>query len=118
MNLPSLERILPLSHGYESSLSALSMIVNDFDIVSVSVAPDETNPKLVIDADAMLPGSVTLQSLQAVAWRNAQVFQPCGAVESQKFPQCCPPETRGRNAPTLTCLPEPPCILIAKAPNH
>jgi len=52
------------------------MIVNDFDIVSVSVAPDETNPKLVIDADAMLPGSVTLQRLQAVAWRNPQVFLP------------------------------------------
>ncbi len=94
------------------------MIVNDFDIVSVSVAPDETNPKLVIDADAVLTGSIALQSLQAVAWRNPQVFKPCGAVESEKFPQCCPPETRRRNPPTLACLPEPPRFFIAKAPNH
>ncbi len=56
---------------YKSFLDRLSVITNDLHIVSVPFAPNEANPKLFIDADAVLPGPVTFQRLQTIAWGNA-----------------------------------------------
>jgi hypothetical protein len=50
------------------------VVINDFNIVGTVVSPHKTDPPLVVDANAVLARSVTSQSLQAVARRNAQVF--------------------------------------------
>ena len=43
------------------------MVVDDFDLMRVAVAPHETDPELVVDPNAVLPGAVTLKSFQLVA---------------------------------------------------
>jgi len=49
------------------------MIVHELDVVGVSVAPDETDPPLVVDPDRMLSAPVASKRFQAVAGRDAQV---------------------------------------------
>jgi hypothetical protein len=51
------------------------MIVGYFDIVGVFTLPAETNPPLVIDADAVLPDPAAFKHLQTVSWRNPQIQQ-------------------------------------------
>jgi len=55
------------------------MVVRDSNVISTVDVPDETNPPLVVYPNAVLPISVSFESLQAVAGRGAQVFQAhCG----------------------------------------
>jgi hypothetical protein len=57
------------------------MIIDDFDLVSVSVPPSETKTPLVVDPNAMVPLSFPLQSFQTIARRCSQIAQFCGAVQ-------------------------------------
>jgi hypothetical protein len=43
------------------------MIVRDFHVMCIAVRPSEAHPPLVVDADAVLPGAVSLELLQAVS---------------------------------------------------
>jgi hypothetical protein len=42
------------------------MIVHELDVVSVSVAPDETKPPLLVDPDRVLSAPIAAQRLQAI----------------------------------------------------
>jgi hypothetical protein len=54
------------------------MIVDDFDLESVAASPDEADPELVVDPDAMLATPVALECFETVAWQR-QIVQPaCG----------------------------------------
>jgi hypothetical protein len=61
------------------------MVVRNFNVVRPGF-PSETNPPLIIHANAVLSGSTTLQPLQAVAWRHAQVRQLDGGIQLQQLP--------------------------------
>jgi hypothetical protein len=43
------------------------MIIDNFDIQRFAVVPDETDPVLIVDADAVLPLAVAAQRLERVA---------------------------------------------------
>ena len=49
-----------------------SVIVNDFDVALFAVRPPETDPVLVIDPDAVLTESITLQHLQSITRRRPE----------------------------------------------
>ena len=49
--------------------AARSVVVDDLDVRGVPVLELETNPELVVDADAVLPGAIAGQFFQAVARR-------------------------------------------------
>ena len=49
---------------------SLVVIIDDFDIVSVVVAPYEADPPLRVDPDAVLAGAITAQGLEAIAWER------------------------------------------------
>ena len=51
----------------------LSVIVDDFDFHRTSVGPDETHPPLVVDANAVLTGTVAAQRFETMRWRRSQV---------------------------------------------
>ena len=51
------------------------MIIHDLDLVGVPITPDETNPPLVIDANAVLSGPVSRQRFQPVAGWHTQILQ-------------------------------------------
>src|SRR5207237_5639411 len=57
------------------AMPSSSVIVNDFDILGAVVAPHETYPPLIIDADRMLAPAVSLQGFKTIARRRAQVAQ-------------------------------------------
>jgi hypothetical protein len=51
-----------------------SVIVDDLDMVSVAVMPDETYPPLVIDPDAVLAAAVAAESLESVlGWQSQEL---------------------------------------------
>jgi hypothetical protein len=66
----------------------LSVVVNDFDIISISFSPPETDAPLVIDADAVLTVSIPRQLFKSVRWWAPQIFDTMSIVQHTQFPQC------------------------------
>src|SRR5271168_503415 len=62
-----------------------SVIIPDLHVVSVSIAPNETNTPLVVDADTVLSRAVTLQRMKPVSRRKIQIHQTFGRVQHQKL---------------------------------
>jgi hypothetical protein len=56
------------------------VVVRDLDLVRVAVSPDEADPKLVIDSNAMLPQAVSLESFQSIAGER-QISQALGLAQ-------------------------------------
>ena len=49
------------------------MIVDDFNILRTSIRPNEANAVLVVDSNAVLPGTHPLQGLETVARGSVHV---------------------------------------------
>lgn len=62
------------SHG------VLSMVVDDFDVRCVTIAPPEANPPLVVDSDCVLSFTAAFQRFQPVSRWNPQILQSAGPV--------------------------------------
>jgi hypothetical protein len=61
------------------------VVVRDFDIVRAILLPGETDPKLIVDADAELPCPVAAQRFQTIARRDAQTEQIAGCFQLIQF---------------------------------
>jgi hypothetical protein len=57
------------------------VVVRDFDFVGIAILPLETNPILLVDANAVLPAPATNEALQAVARRDRPLAKLPNAVE-------------------------------------
>src|SRR5687768_9142211 len=55
------------------------------DVVGMAVLPPETDPELLVDADAVLPGPVASRSLEAIPGGDAQLAQAANAIELVEF---------------------------------
>jgi hypothetical protein len=51
------------------------VVVRNLNLMSPIGLPDKANTVLIIDSDAMLAHSASLQSLQPITWRNAKIHQ-------------------------------------------
>ena len=51
------------------------MVIHNFHLMCIPVAPDETDPPLVIDPDAVLANAVAFQEFQPIARRRKQITQ-------------------------------------------
>jgi hypothetical protein len=81
-------RILCSVHGTRILLHLryeCSVVINNFDLVGVSIAPHETDPPLIVNANAVLTLSISVQRLQPVARRSGQVAQLRCAIELPQF---------------------------------
>jgi hypothetical protein len=67
-------------------MSISSVIVRDFDLKGISIAPGEADPPLVVDPDAMLPFAAPLQLFQAIARRHAKILERDRAMKDQELP--------------------------------
>src|SRR5260370_32692899 len=56
------------------------MIIYDLYLFCVAALPEETNPPLIIDGDAVLPFTISLESLQPIRWRQAQILESGGGI--------------------------------------
>jgi hypothetical protein len=61
------------------------VVVHDLYSLRPDGSPAKANAVLIVDADAVLAGTVALQSLEAVAWRNPEVVEPTGDLELSEF---------------------------------
>jgi len=52
----------------------LLMIICDFNIIRIAIAPFETYPPLVVDSYAVLAFPATFQSLKLITRRNSQII--------------------------------------------
>jgi hypothetical protein len=57
------------------------MIIHDFDIVGIAIAPDKADAPLVVDANAVLPFPITSQRFQVIARRRPQIAKFRGDVQ-------------------------------------
>ena len=65
------------------------MVVDDLDVPGFAITPYETDPPLVVDANAVLLFPITSQALQAVARREPQIVQAGGRIEHSQFSERC-----------------------------
>ena len=63
------------------------MIVHYFNIMSIPVLPAKTDPPLVINPNAPLPGSVATELFKHVARRHTQKIKRSRAVKLREFAQ-------------------------------
>jgi hypothetical protein len=61
------------------------MIIHDFDFYGVGSCPNETYAVSIIDPNAMLPRSITVQGLQAIAAKFEQIVQIGSRTQDCKF---------------------------------
>jgi hypothetical protein len=92
------------------------MIINDFNVVSVSIFPAKAKPPLIIDPHAMLACSFSLQSFKPVARRRSHIGQRDSGIE---LPQLALRHSLDRTE-ARNPLPamEPVGVFRPEAPNH
>src|SRR5450759_4319285 len=71
-----------LGHGFSS------VIVNDLDIVGVSIVPTKADSVPIVDPDAMLSDPSSFQWLQPVARRSQEFAQLGREVQDPQFSPC------------------------------
>ena len=92
------------------------MVVRDLNIVRSVLFPDKADAILIVDANAVLTSPVSLQSLQLVSGRKAQVAQVGRGFELVKLTagnlvNRCPVFAKPR-------FKELPCLVVLEAPDH
>jgi hypothetical protein len=93
------------------------MVVGDFDVVGVAIAPDEAKPPLVIDADAVLSAPIILQRLQMVALGQPQIGKALGLVQLGQPLLSTPKEIR-RESLRAEALEDSSGSAISKCLDH
>jgi hypothetical protein len=81
-NLSGMDRVKQFLVRHKSSL----MIVDDLDVVSVAIFPNEANAPLIINSNAMLTLAFASQRFQAIARGSQQVLQRSRTMEVQQLP--------------------------------
>jgi hypothetical protein len=51
------------------------MVIHNLNVFCASVRPAETYAELIIDPDAVLAGTITLQDFKPIAWGHTKVVQ-------------------------------------------
>jgi hypothetical protein len=58
------------------------VIVNDLNLVRVPFAPQKADPAAIIDSNAMLSGTISLQHFQVVPADSSEVGETGGRIQS------------------------------------
>jgi hypothetical protein len=56
------------------------VIVNNFNIESIPVSPNETNSELPVDANAVLPQAIPNKRFEVIPWGNCQILESQSSV--------------------------------------
>lgn len=92
------------------------MVVDDFDVESISARPAKTDAPAVVDPDAVLPQAVAVKSFEPVPGRRAQELERAGGMEQREFPfRLCSNLEPPAWAPTRE---KRPGVLVGKPFDH
>jgi len=61
------------------------MVVRNLDIICVAASPAKAQSELVIDADRVLPGAITLQCFKPVARRHSKIIEADSVLQHEQF---------------------------------
>lgn len=62
------------------------MIINYFDFFCESIRPAKANSPLIIDANAVLTGTIAFKRLKMIAGRDPQILKAISDFELSEFP--------------------------------
>src|SRR5262245_2007440 len=93
------------------------VVVRDLDFICVPLLPSEADPPLIVDADAMLPGSIANESLESISRRYSKILQRFCCVDQQQLSMCSALDV-GRKCPRAFAPKYLFRLGVAKAPNH
>ncbi len=62
-----------------------SVVIDDLHVEGIALVPDKTDPPLVINANAVLTGTLPVKRFEAVGRRDAEVIQDSGIIEHTQF---------------------------------
>ena len=93
------------------------MIVNDLDLVRVTISPPKADPPLIVDANTVLTGAIAFQRLETVPRRHSEIVQRLGRVNGDQSAQHRPQELSGI-APNALALEQGFGIPIGEALDH
>lgn len=93
------------------------MVINNFDLMSITILPAKTDPPLLVDSDAPLAAAITLQGFQAIARWHEQRPQVDRGIEHTEFAASQPLNIL-RQSPRKPAVPNGLGFLVAEATNH
>jgi len=94
-----------------------SVIVHDLNLVRAALRPAETDPPLIVEANAVLTSTVPTESLQPVPWRDSEILEPSRRIELSQLPKRNTLEV-WTELPDGLAGEQPLGIPVAEAPNH
>jgi hypothetical protein len=72
------------------------VVINDFYIVRVAIAPGEADAPPIVDANTVLTRPVARQPLQAVSRRDSQILDCLCGMDKDQLPVGSPLQVRGQ----------------------
>lgn len=93
------------------------MIVNDLNLVRVTVVPTKADAPLIVHANTVLAGPIALEFLEPIAGRDAEIIQNLRCVYGDEFAEHGPQELSGKSTYRLA-LEEGFGVSIGEALDH
>jgi hypothetical protein len=93
------------------------MVIDDLDLAGMPGLPDEANAPLVVDADAVLSGSITLEGFKPIAGGHPQIIEGFRGRELGEFPEGDPLDVGGK-PPRPRPSPDFLRLLASEILNH
>jgi len=93
------------------------VIVDDLDLVSVTILPAEADTPLIVDPNAVLAGAPAFELLEPIAGRNAEILKPFCCVDEPQLSKHDPMKV-GREASDRVAPEEALGVPIGEAVNH
>jgi len=93
------------------------MIIDNFDVGALSIAPAKADTPLIVYPDAMLTRALALQPFQAIRWWNAQIIKALRGVEHPQLPTRESLNLVWQTAGNVA-MPDAFSLLIGEAPDH
>ncbi len=94
-----------------------SVVVDDFNVVRISLCPDEADAPLVIDSNTILARAISGEPLQAIAWGHPKVMQVLGSVQHSELSLGNALQV-SREPARMPSTEDPLGLAVAKAANH
>lgn len=92
------------------------MVVHHLDLLRVAVLPDEADPILVVDPNAVLPLPIAGKSLKVIARERAEVVEALGGVQLRQLPLRNP--GNGSEPPRRVSLKQGLGVSVPEGPDH
>jgi hypothetical protein len=64
------------------------VVIDDFNIFRTSICPAEADTPPIVNADAVLTGTITFEDLKVISGWNSQIFNAISNFKLSEFSPC------------------------------